>query len=147
MFPFKLEKVVIAAGRTVRVFPTHCGATFVNRATTFRLVKKHAHGLVDRIFAMTQYAHGFAFVHDLLGKFFTCNSRVQTVVFGQPRNVSRLGFDVVVTTAVSGALGAVVRIFGCHDAHLKLFDTDSNGLARSRHNGSLEYLRNFDGML
>lgn len=147
MFPFKLEEVVITAGRAVRVFPTYCGASFVNRAAAFGLIEKHAHRLVHRVFAVTQYAHSFTFVHDLFGKFFTCDIHCQTVMFGQPCDVGRFRFYVVVTTAISGALGAVVRIFGCHDAHLNLFDRDSKGLARSRHNELLKYLRKSDGVL
>jgi len=147
MFPFKLEKVVITTGRAIWIIPTHSRAPFINGAAAFGLVKKHTHGFVHRVFAVTKHAHRFALVLDLLGKFFTGNLDGNAVMPGQTRHVSGFGFDVIVATAVAGAFGAVVSVFGCHDANFKLFDTDSNGLSRSRHNELLKYLVRPHGVL
>ncbi len=131
MFPFKLEEVVVAAGRAIRVIPTHGRTSFVNGAAALGLVKKHAHGFVHRIFAVTQHAHCVAFVPNLLGEFFAGNLQRNVVMPGQTRYVRWLGLNVVVATAVAGAFAAVVGVFGCHNADFKLFDTDSKGRSRS----------------
>lgn len=131
MFPFKLEEVVVAAGCAIRVIPAHGRSSFVNGAAALGLVKKHAHGFVHRIFAMTQHAHCVAFVLNLLGEFFAGNLQRNAMMPGQPRYVSCLGLDVVVATTVAGAFSAVVGVFGWHHVYFKLFDTDSKGRSRS----------------
>ena len=139
MFPFKLEEVVVAAGRAIRVIPAHGRTSFVNGAAALGLVKKHAHGFVHRIFAMTQHAHRVAFVHNLLRKFFAGNLHRNAMMPGQTRNVRWLGLNVVVATAVAGAFAAVVGVFGWHYVDFKLFDTDSKGRPRSGHADLREY--------
>ena len=69
------------------------------------------------------------------------------MMLGQARYIGGFGFDVVVATAVAGAFGAVVRIFGCHHADLKLCETHSKGRYGYRHNGLRKYLVKPDGML
>ena len=147
MFPFKLEEVVVTTGRAIRVIPADRWTPFINGAAAFGLIKKHAHGFVHGVVAVTQHAHCLAFVLDLLGEFFTRNIHCNAMMLGQTRHVSRFGFDVIVAAAVAGALGAVVGVFGRHDADLNLFGTDSKGLPRSRHHDLLEYGARPDGML
>ena len=43
VFPFKLQKIVIATGAAIGIIPAYRRAPFINRATTLGLVKKHAH--------------------------------------------------------------------------------------------------------
>ena len=147
MFPFKLEEVVVAAGRAIRVIPAHGRTSFVNGAAALGLVKKHAHGFVHRIFAVTQHAHSYAFMLNLLGEFFTCDSHCQTMMFGQPSDVGGFGFDVIVTTAVAGAFATVIGVFGCHHVDFKLFDPDSKVRSRSGHTDLPKYSVRPDGLL
>ena len=147
MFPFKFEEVVVPARRAIRVIAAYCRTALINRATTFGLIKKHTHRFVHRVFTMPKHAHGFAFVLDLLGKFFAGNIHRDAMMLGQTSYIGGLGFDVVVATAVAGAFGAVVRIFGCHHAYLKLCETHSKGRYGYRHNGLRKYLLKPDGML
>lgn len=134
VFPLKLEEIVVATGIAIRVGPAHGGASFINRATALALVKKHAHRFIDRVFAMPQHAHGFTFVLNLFGKFFSGSVYLDTVMPRQTRDVGWFGLDVIVAAAVAGAFGAVVGVFRCHDANFKLFNGDSKGLSRSRPN-------------
>lgn len=129
MFPFKLEEVIVAARCAIRVIPAHSGTSFVDGAAALGLVKKHAHGFVHRIVAMTQHAHRVAFVLNLLGEFFAGNLHRNAMMPGQPRYVGCFGLDVIVATTVAGAFAAVVGVFRCHDADFKLFDMDSKGLS------------------
>ena len=131
MFPFKLEEVIVATGRAIWVVPADCGTTFINGAAALGLIKKHAHGLVYRIFTVAKHAHRLAFVLNLFGKFLTRYIHRNTVMFGQTRDIRRFSFNVVIATAIARAFGAVVSVLGCHDADFKLFAPDSKGLCVS----------------
>ena len=118
MFPFKLDEVEIAAGIAVRIVAAHLWASLVNRTAPFTLVKEHAHRFVNAIFAMPQHAHRFAFVRDCFGEFVTRHFYWNRVMLRQSRDIARLGFDVVIATAIARTLTAIKRILRGHDVRI-----------------------------
>ncbi len=121
MLPFKLEEVEITARVAVRIVAANLGASLVNCAAPFTLVKKHAHRFVDTILAVSQYAHSLTFVRHLFCEFVACDVDIDRMVLGQPRHIGWLGFNVVVATAVARAFATVKRIFLSHGALISIF--------------------------
>ena len=116
MFPFKHDEIEVTACVAVWIVPADLRTPFVNRAAPFTLIEEHAHRFINGIFAVSQHAHGFAFVRHLFGEFVARRVHRNSVMLRQSGDVARLGFNVVVATAIAGALAAIKRVLGNHMA-------------------------------
>lgn len=102
MSALKLQKIVVTAFVAVGILAAYRRARGVNRATTFVLIKEHAHALVHMVLAMPQdpFIGVLGFV--VIRKLFARGGGREVEMLGQAIDVGIRHFDARMTAAITG---------------------------------------------